>query len=72
MSGGQEKYPSFAEALTTISSAQVHKAKLHDGTDVAVKVQYPGLESAVAADLGTLTVLGAVAALLFPNSFDFG
>lgn len=39
---------------------------------VAVKVQYLGLESAVTADLSTLSVLGAVAALAFPGSFDFG
>ena len=51
---------------------QVHKARLKDGRQVAVKVQYLGLESAVAADLSTLNLLGAVAALLFPNSFDFG
>lgn len=51
---------------------QVHKARLKDGRQVAVKVQYLGLESAVAADLSTLSVLGAVAALLFPNSFEFG
>ena len=50
----------------------MHKAKLHDGTDVAVKVQYLGLESAVSADLGTLSVLGAIAALVFPNAFEFG
>lgn len=39
---------------------------------MAVKVQYLGLESAVAADLSTLSVLGAIAAILFPNSFEFG
>lgn len=51
---------------------QVHKARLKDGKQVAVKVQYLGLESAVAADLSTLSLLGAIAALIFPNSFEFG
>jgi len=58
--------------FSVLSDPQVHKAKLHDGSDVAVKVQYLGLEAAVAADLSTLTALGFVAAILFPNSFDFG
>ncbi len=51
---------------------QVHKARLKNGRQVAVKVQYLGLESAVSADLSTLSLLGAVAALVFPNSFEFG
>jgi predicted unusual protein kinase regulating ubiquinone biosynthesis (AarF/ABC1/UbiB family) len=33
------------------SVAQVHRAELPDGAPVAVKVQYPGLESALPADL---------------------
>ena len=51
---------------------QVHRARLHDGREVAVKVQYPGLESAVTADLAALESLAAGAAFLFPNAFDFG
>jgi predicted unusual protein kinase regulating ubiquinone biosynthesis (AarF/ABC1/UbiB family) len=33
------------------SVAQVHRARLHDGVEVAVKVQYPWLERSLAADL---------------------
>lgn len=33
---------------------QVHKARLLTGEPVAVKIQYAGLASAVAADLATL------------------
>src|SRR5690606_28796175 len=33
------------------SIGQVHFARLHDGTEVAVKVQYPGVAEAIAADL---------------------
>ena len=40
---------------------------MHDGTEVAVKVQYAGLQTAVAADLGTFTALSAVAAWLLPD-----
>ena len=51
---------------------QVHKARLHDGRQVAVKVQYLGLEAAVAADMATLSALSTVAAWLFPKSFELG
>ncbi|KAI3436647.1 hypothetical protein D9Q98_006063 [Chlorella vulgaris] len=60
----------FAEfellATAAASLAQVHKARLHDGTQVAVKVQYPGLQSAVAADLATMLSLSDAAHWLFP------
>ena len=50
----------------------MHKARLFDGREVAVKVQYIGLETAVAADFTTLTVLASAAARWFPNILDFG
>ena len=53
-------------------SQQVHKARLHDGRQVAVKVQYLGLESTVAADMTTLSALSTAAAWLFPASFKLG
>ena len=37
--------------LAAASLGQVHAAKLHDGTDVVVKVQYPGVAEALRADL---------------------
>jgi predicted unusual protein kinase regulating ubiquinone biosynthesis (AarF/ABC1/UbiB family) len=37
--------------LAAASLGQVHAAKLHDGTDVVVKVQYPGVADALRADL---------------------
>jgi predicted unusual protein kinase regulating ubiquinone biosynthesis (AarF/ABC1/UbiB family) len=43
-----------AEPLGAASIAQVHRARLHDGTRVAVKVQYPWLEDSLAADLAWL------------------
>ena len=50
----------------------MHKARLADGREVAVKVQYAGLGTAVAADINTLSVLAAAAMRLFPDAFDFG
>ena len=38
-------------AIAAASLAQVYKAKKHDGTIVAVKVQYPNIESVVKHDL---------------------
>ncbi len=37
--------------LASASLGQVHAARLHDGTEVVVKVQYPGVADAMRADL---------------------
>nr|MBA2538367.1 hypothetical protein [Deltaproteobacteria bacterium] len=37
--------------LASASLGQVHAATLHDGTEVAVKVQYPGVAESLRADL---------------------
>ncbi|HEV2981698.1 MAG TPA: AarF/ABC1/UbiB kinase family protein [Solirubrobacteraceae bacterium] len=51
----------FAEldpnAAAAASIGQVYRARLHDGREVAVKVQYPGIASAVRADLQNLGLL---------------
>ncbi|MBG93547.1 MAG: hypothetical protein CL792_06160 [Chloroflexi bacterium] len=44
-------------AIAAASLAQVYKAKIHDGTTVAVKVQYPNIESVVKHDLQNLRIL---------------
>ncbi len=36
------------------SLGQVHRAFLHDGREVAVKIQYPGMKQAIETDLDTL------------------
>ncbi|MBX3274926.1 MAG: AarF/ABC1/UbiB kinase family protein [Sandaracinaceae bacterium] len=46
------------------SIGQVHRGVLHDGTRVAVKVQYPGIEQAMGADLANLGAMRKVAAPL--------
>jgi ubiquinone biosynthesis protein len=43
--------------LATASIAQVHRARLHDGREVVVKVQRPGLEPTIRADLDLLYLL---------------
>lgn len=39
------------EPIAAASIGQVHRARLEDGTDVAVKVQYPGVAEAIENDL---------------------
>ncbi|MFN3227369.1 MAG: ABC1 kinase family protein [Hyphomicrobiales bacterium] len=53
--GWQDKFDSFEHAPTAAASlGQVHKARSLDGHDLAVKLQYPDMASAVAADLQQL------------------
>jgi predicted unusual protein kinase regulating ubiquinone biosynthesis (AarF/ABC1/UbiB family) len=42
------------EPIAAASIGQVHRAQLHDGRDVAVKVQYPGISEAIQADMQNL------------------
>lgn len=55
---GQEPQALFAhfepEAAAAASLGQVHRARLHDGTAVAVKVQYPGIAQTLESDLRLL------------------
>jgi ubiquinone biosynthesis protein len=44
--------------LAAASLAQVHRARLHDGREVVVKIQRPGLDEQVLADLGVARTMG--------------
>lgn len=48
------------EAVAAASLGQVHKAKLHDGREVACKLQYPDMISTVESDLKQLRLLIAL------------
>lgn len=54
--------------LASASIGQVHRATLTDGREVVLKVQYPGIQEAVLADLAALDELTKVYALMG----DFG
>src|SRR3954468_5232777 len=45
------------EPIAAASIGQVYRARLHDGRDVAVKVQYPGVAQAVRADMQNLGMI---------------
>ena len=45
------------DAAAAASIGQVYRARLHDGREVAVKVQYPGVAAAVRADLWNLGLI---------------
>ena len=49
--------------LASASIGQVHRATMHDGREVAVKVQHPGIHRAVESDLSSASVLEALGAL---------
>ena len=53
--------------IAAASIGQVHRAITHDGLAVAVKVQYPGVDTAVEADLGNVGLLFAGMGQLFPG-----
>lgn len=57
-----------AEPLACASIGQVHRARLHDGREVAVKVQRPGLADIIEMDLALLGIfLDSVSSLLPPT-----
>lgn len=53
------------QPLAAASIGQVHDARLHDGRRVAVKVQYPGADDAIRADLRNHELLQTFLGLLF-------
>lgn len=50
--------------MAAASIGQVHAARLHDGRPVAVKVQYPGVDEAIRADLRNAELLAVFLQLL--------
>lgn len=52
-----------AEPIAAASVGQVHRAELHDGRAVAVKIQYPGVAGAFEADLANMASMTDFAAL---------
>lgn len=55
------------EPIAAASIGQVHRARTLAGTDVAVKVQYPGIADAIAADLDNSETLAMLLGMIFPG-----
>jgi predicted unusual protein kinase regulating ubiquinone biosynthesis (AarF/ABC1/UbiB family) len=55
------------EPLAAASIGQVHRARLPDGQEVVVKVQYPGVAEAVESDLANAELFVPFARLISPN-----
>jgi predicted unusual protein kinase regulating ubiquinone biosynthesis (AarF/ABC1/UbiB family) len=56
------------EPVATASIGQVHRARLPDGTRVAVKVRHPGIEQAIRADFRSAGVGKRFAGMLAPGA----
>jgi ubiquinone biosynthesis protein len=65
--GARERFASFSpEPIAAASLAQVHKATLPDGREVAVKVLYPGIERLIQRDLFVLGLFLPIISRVFP------
>ncbi len=67
-----EAYASFErEPLAAASLGQVHRAVLHNGTQVAVKIQRPGVKPRIAEDLDALIPVAKLLDRIYADRFDF-
>lgn len=55
------------EPVASASIGQVHKATLRDGREVAIKIQYPGVDDAIRADLQNMKTLYALISVAWKN-----
>jgi predicted unusual protein kinase regulating ubiquinone biosynthesis (AarF/ABC1/UbiB family) len=55
------------EPIASASIGQVHRAVLPGGEQVAVKVQYPGVDDAVRADIKNVSAMTKLAVAIAPN-----
>ena len=61
------QFPTFGDApAASASIGQVHRATWHDGTEVAVKIQYPGAAKALTADLRQIARMARLFGILAP------
>ncbi|BBY17137.1 ABC transporter ATP-binding protein [Mycolicibacterium litorale] len=65
----RERFASFDDKpIASASIGQVHKAVWSDGREVAVKIQYPGADEALRADLKTMQRMVSVLKQLSPGA----
>jgi len=67
----EQLYAAFdPRPIAAASLAQVHRARMHDGRDVAVKVQYPGIDRVARTDLANMMLLARMLSRI-ERPFDF-
>lgn len=65
----RQRFREFAdEPAAAASIGQVHRATWSDGRDVAVKIQYPGADHALKADLKTLSRMSGLMQRMSPGT----
>ncbi len=65
----RDRFQSFDDkSVASASIGQVHKAVWADGRQVAVKIQYPGADEALRADLKTMQRMVSVLKQLSPGA----
>ncbi len=68
--GWRERFAEFEERpLAAASIGQVHRAVTHEGREIALKVQFPGVAKSIASDVDNLGSLLRLARLV-PADFD--
>ena len=55
--------------MLSVLLCQVHRARLLDGTEVAMKIQYPGVADSVESDLKNLQRLVQLTSILPPSLY---
>jgi predicted unusual protein kinase regulating ubiquinone biosynthesis (AarF/ABC1/UbiB family) len=60
------------EPFASASIGQVHRAELPNGQAVAVKVQHPGIDSAIESDLSNVSLLEGFVGTLGPRALNSG
>jgi predicted unusual protein kinase regulating ubiquinone biosynthesis (AarF/ABC1/UbiB family) len=64
----EEVFATFEDQpIAAASIGQVHRATLPSGEQVAVKVQYPGVDEAVRADMKNVSAMAKLAVAIAPN-----
>ena len=70
--GWLQAFHSFdVHPIAAASIGQVHRAKLKDGRDLAIKVQYPGVAQSIDSDVANVGALIRMSGLI-PKGFELG
>jgi predicted unusual protein kinase regulating ubiquinone biosynthesis (AarF/ABC1/UbiB family) len=68
--GWRERLAFFEEEpIAAASIGQVHRARTHDGREIVLKVQFPGIAKSISSDVDNLGMLLRMARIL-PDGFD--